>query len=101
MQRSSEIPEYAASALGRAKPTVIAIFVAGLVAGAVALAMLAGASSDLASGVHPKAPAVQYEPVLCEPDGTFCEPTYLSPLPTRPAPAGSGLLTSQRETPSG
>ena len=101
MQRSSDIPDYAASAAWRAKPTVVAIFVAGLVAGAVALAVFAGASPDLESGVHPKAPAVQYEPNLCEPDGTFCEPNYLSPPPTRPVPGGSGLLTSQREMPSG
>ena len=101
MKRISDFPEYADSAVGRAKPTVMAIFVAGLVAGAIAFAMFGGASSDLESSVHPKAPAVQYEPNLCEPDGTYCEPSYLLPPPPQPAPAGSGLLTSQRETPSG
>lgn len=101
MKPSSDIPDYAASAVGRARPTVVVLAVAGLVAAAVAFAVLGTSTSDQRSAVHPKAPAVQYEPNYCEPDGTFCEPTYLSPPPAPSAPAGSGLLTSQREMPSG
>ncbi|WP_119418786.1 hypothetical protein [Desertibaculum subflavum] len=101
MKPSSDIPDYAASAVGRARPTLAALAVAGLVAVAAAVAVLGTTTSGPGSTVHPKAPAVQYEPNYCEPDGTFCEPTYLSPPPAHPAPAGSGLLTSQRETPSG
>jgi hypothetical protein len=105
MKPSSDVPDYAASAVGRAKPTVTAVFVAGIVAGAVALAVFGSTTSEQPSNVHPKAPAVHYEPNLCEPDGTFCEPSYLSPPPMHPAQpapaAGSGRLSSQRETPSG
>jgi hypothetical protein len=103
MKPSPDFPDYTDSLVGRTKPTVAAIFVAGLVAGAVALAVFGGASSGSSdSTVHRSAPAVPYEPSLCEPDGTFCEPSYLSPPPTQqPVPAGSGQLTSQRETPSG
>jgi len=101
MKRSSDFPDYADSVVDRANPTVAAIFLAGLLAGAIALAVFGDASSGLESSVHPSAPAVQYESNPCEPDGTFCEPTYLSPPPAEPAPAGTGLITSQRETPSG
>ena len=101
MKRISDIPEYADSAVVRAKPTAAAIVLAGIVAIAAAFAVFGDASTGLDTGVHPKAPVVNHEPNLCEPDGTFCEPTYLSPPPAEPAPAGSGLITSQRETPSG
>lgn len=102
MKPSSDIPDYAASAVGRARPTMAALAVAGLVALAVAFAVFGTATSDRSAAVHPKAPAAQYEPDYCEPDGTFCEPSYLSPPPVHPAAGGgSGLLTSQREMPSG
>lgn len=101
MKRISDIPEYADSAVVRSKPTTAAIVVAGIVAIATAFAVFGDAMTSLDAGVYPAAPAASHEPNLCEPDGTFCEPTYLTPPPAEPAPAGSGLITSQRETPSG
>ena len=101
MKRISDIPEYADSAVGRSKPTVAMVVVAGLVAIATAFAVFGDATTGLDAGLRPAAPVVHHEPNLCEPDGTFCEPIYLTPPPAEPAPAGSGLITSQRETPSG
>ncbi len=97
MKMVSDVPEYAAAAVRRASPTGIAIVVTLLIA---ATALVATWRGD-ASGPSVPAPNTQYESNLCEPDGTFCEPTYLRPPRDDIWPPTSSPRISERQTPSG